>query len=211
MDQEWLTQFDYNASTCLPEHQICCWSKEGFIERTKAFPKILKRIRNVKSVLDVGCGTGHYCRELKDLGYEVIGVDYSQNMINKAKSLSQGIEFKQGDGYNLPFEDNSFDLVISIGVLQCLEQEDLFLSELKRVSKNHIIISTLRRAAKVSDPKKVLKEMISRDPMPARTYHPDEILQYFKEYKTKLITKVNESSLSDCFFLIASVLESQDK
>lgn len=68
-------------------------------------------------ILDIGCGPGIFSLLLSQLGAEVIGLDYTPKMIEKAKENASKydvkVDFIQGDAQNLIFEDGSFDIVIS--------------------------------------------------------------------------------------------------
>lgn len=78
-------------------------------------PDIIANHTKGSDALDFGCGTGRSTRFLKKLGFQTVGVDISQNMIDKAKTtdvtgeyqLVKNEQFKQ-------FSDGQFDLVISI-------------------------------------------------------------------------------------------------
>jgi len=68
-------------------------------------------------ILDVGCGTGRHSIELAKRGYQVVGVDLSENQLEKARenALEAGVkvDFRQGDARKLPF-NREFDLVLSL-------------------------------------------------------------------------------------------------
>lgn len=75
-------------------------------------------------VLDVGCGGGNTaCLIAQQYGVAVQGVDLSEVMIEKAKQrarrlgLEDQVEFRVGDAFELPFEDNTFDTAIIESVL----------------------------------------------------------------------------------------------
>ncbi len=70
-------------------------------------------------VLDVGCGPGVLCRELRDRGYEVWGVDAAPGMIDQCrKSMGSDAEshFSVGSANSLAYSDGFFDCVTCIGV-----------------------------------------------------------------------------------------------
>lgn len=204
MDKEWQDQFDKNAGTALPDYLASCWSQHGFEERIALFPELLNNLK-AKTALDVGCGPGNYCELLLGKGFEVTGVDYSQNMLARAEKNAPGAKYVRANAYELPFKDQSFDLVISIGVMQCLSDEERFISELCRVSKRYVILSTLRRTHRVKNSKEHLKKLLEQDSMPARLYYPKDVEAIFKEnhFSTKTIFDHDGQLLSDCFFLIA--------
>ena len=60
-------------------------------------------------ILDIGCGTGHHASSLAEKGYNVVGIDISPSMINKAKENYPNIDFKVDDALNtMAFPANSF-------------------------------------------------------------------------------------------------------
>jgi ubiquinone/menaquinone biosynthesis C-methylase UbiE len=84
-------------------------------------------------LLDVGCGTGHQLAELRQRGYEVAGVDGSQDMLEHARVLNPGAELRQADVERLPFPDASFDVVLCIEVLRYLPDVSGCIREMARV------------------------------------------------------------------------------
>lgn len=91
-------------------------------------------------ILDVGCGKGFLLYDFTQTlpGVEVAGIDISDYAIENAKEEVKPF-LKVCSANKLPFEDNSFDLVISINTLHnlyCYELESA-LSEIERVSKNN--------------------------------------------------------------------------
>jgi SAM-dependent methyltransferase len=67
-------------------------------------------------VLDVGCGTGVLAREaLRRVGQEgqVVGLDLNEGMLAVAARTEPKVEWRQGEAASLPFEDSSFDVVVS--------------------------------------------------------------------------------------------------
>lgn len=70
-------------------------------------------------VLDAGCGGGRYCRVAAEAGANVVGADHT-SAVEKASQLCghlSNVKLVQADLKHLPFEEQSFDLVFSIGVM----------------------------------------------------------------------------------------------
>ena len=97
-------------------------------------------LTNESKVLDVGCTKGYLLFELKELlpGIEVTGIDISEYAIENAKEEIKCF-LKIAGADNLPFIENTFDLVISIGTIHNLPLEGLkkSLKEFERVSRKY--------------------------------------------------------------------------
>ena len=204
MEEEWLKAYNNNASKDLPEYKMSYWSEEGFNELLSATKTIMKNIKDVKTVLDVGCGPGNYCELFAKKGFIVTGMDYSSVMISYARGkLKNKARFIVADCYNIPFKKESFDLVVSIGVLQCISDYQKAIEELKRTTKKYIILSTLIRNREVSDINQYLKNKLSKDSWPTMDYHPSELLPLFDGFETEVITHHKGSIITDGFFIVA--------
>ncbi|MFB6159810.1 MAG: class I SAM-dependent methyltransferase [Haloferacaceae archaeon] len=59
-------------------------------------------------VLDVGCGTGRTTEPLAAAGFDAVGVDVSEAMVERARGLFSEIDFRVADATDLPFEDDAF-------------------------------------------------------------------------------------------------------
>jgi protein-L-isoaspartate(D-aspartate) O-methyltransferase len=100
-------------------------------------------------ILDIGCGKGFLLYDLTQAmpGVEVCGLDVSEYAILHAKEEVQSF-LVQGHARSLPFEDNSFDLIISLNTLHNLECQDLDLAlrEIERVGRKskYIVVETFR-------------------------------------------------------------------
>jgi ubiquinone/menaquinone biosynthesis C-methylase UbiE len=90
---------------------------------------------NGAALLDVGCGTGHYVRSLRERGYDAAGVDASEGMLAHARINNPGARIEAGDVDHLPFADGAFDYVLSIEVLRYLARTQSAISEMARVLK----------------------------------------------------------------------------
>ncbi len=130
-------------------------------------------------VLDVGCAKGFMLHDMVQLipGIEVAGVDVSAYAIET--SLESVRPFlKVADARYLPYEDKSFDLVVSINTIHNLEQPELVkgLKEIQRVSKgnSYITVDAYRDEAE--------RERMMKWNLTAKTIlHVDEWKALFKE------------------------------
>ena len=103
-------------------------------------------------VLDVGCGKAHLLYELTQVvpGLEVVGLDISQYAIDHAKEEVRPF-LRQGLAQELPYPDQSFDLVYSLNTFHNLYIFDLkkAVREIGRVSRNnsYIVVESYRNEA----------------------------------------------------------------
>ncbi len=93
-----------------------------------------------RSILDVGCGYGRLCEPSLDWHSPesvVVGVDLSGAAIRSAHKLfgSSKRDFLRCDAEHLPFKSNLFDAVISMGVVEYIEEPQNIIDELERVVK----------------------------------------------------------------------------
>ena len=91
-------------------------------------------------ILDIGCGKGYLLYDFLKVipNAEVYGIDISSYAIKNSKEEIKN-NLVLGSAVNLPWDDNYFDLVISINTLHCLYSYDLnnALKEMERVGKNY--------------------------------------------------------------------------
>lgn len=111
------------------------WYKPAF-ELIKKFPKEIK-------ILDLGCGLGEFSSILKNEDFEVFCADGSKKyveMIKKKRFNASYFDFNE----KFPFKSESFDLVISLEVIEHIEKAEEFLSEINRILKpnGYFLVST---------------------------------------------------------------------
>lgn len=87
-------------------------------------------------VLDVGCGYGRISLFLKEKGFSVIGVDSDEDMVERNKDK---FDCRLMDGRNLEFSNNSFDLVVTDGILEHFEKPEDIIKEEFRVAKKYVV------------------------------------------------------------------------
>ena len=98
---------------------------------------------NPQKILDVGCGEGFTLHRLKEnhIGKELEGIEYLDTAIKLGKEHFPDIKIRKGTIYDLPYKDNSFDVVLCTEVLEHLEDPEKALKELKRVSSNFVVLT----------------------------------------------------------------------
>lgn len=118
------------------------WRMLGAASKAENIIAVCKNLHPVK-VLEVGAGDGsilHYLNE-KGFGEELYALEIADTGVEliKARGLSRLKEVQSFDGYQIPYPDDSFDLVILAHVLEHVEHERILLRELKRIAKNIVI------------------------------------------------------------------------
>ena len=143
--------------------------------------KLFKR-NNISKVLDLGCGSGKHLAYLVEHGFNVYGIDISEEGIKAAKSFLKRKKLKgnlkKGSIYKkLPYKENFFDAVLSLRVLNHGKITEIrkAIREIKRVLKpgGFIFITvqkvTTRKKEKIRKINSIKVKMID-----SRTYFPLE-------------------------------------
>jgi ubiquinone/menaquinone biosynthesis C-methylase UbiE len=94
----------------------------------------------VKSVLDVGTGTGIFAEAFAAMGIEVTGVDVNAELLAVAQQHVPAGQFREAPMEQLPFPDRSFDLVFLGHVLHEADNFLTALQEARRVTRNRVAI-----------------------------------------------------------------------
>ena len=114
----------------------------------------IKKIKFIKKyckgkILDIGCGP-FYTSEFFN---NIIGIDPSINLLKLSKSNNKICARAEA----LPFKDKSFNTVLSITSIQNFSNIKKSIKEMKRVSKNNIIITIIKKSKKIFYLKSLLK------------------------------------------------------
>ena len=97
------------------EEHVTLEGKGGEVE----FDKEIQDATGNKEVLDIGCGVGLFTLEIARRAKSVVGVDFSEEAIARARKNQvatgrrKNVRFEQADAGNLPFRDGTFDVVFS--------------------------------------------------------------------------------------------------
>lgn len=95
--------------------------------------EVVERYGRGKDILEAGCGTGLLLEKAERFARTATGVDLSAGMLAKARA--RGLEVTQGSITQLPYEDECFDLVYSVKVLAHIEDIEMALTEMARVTR----------------------------------------------------------------------------
>jgi len=118
----------------------------------------------IRSILDVGSGTGRVLRYLQEARPDVaaVGVEPVQQL--RAVGYKNGLTDKQlihGDATNLQFPDGSFDLVCEFGVLHHIKDHQKAVSEMLRVAKRGVFISDTNNFGQGRPGIRALKQLLN--------------------------------------------------
>lgn len=113
----------------------------GLIQKRLEAPRLkhLCKGRN-DTILEIGCGQGEGAKIICDLFNpgEYVGIDLDPKMVERAKRKEHGLKnalFLQADAAQLPFTDNTFDLVVDFGIIHHIPNWREALEELYRILK----------------------------------------------------------------------------
>jgi len=128
---------------------------------------LLQPVFEGQTLLDVGCGTGHWSAFFVDMGYRVTGVDIAPKMIEVALSAAPGCTFQVADACELPFSDGAFDIVASMATLEFVPDPAAAIREMARCTKEdgRLLVGTLNRLAPLN------QHRISRGKQPYSSAH----------------------------------------
>jgi len=112
--------------------------------KMRSLKKLAGRLPAGGMVLDVGSGRGLAGKNLAEMGFKVIGVDFEKDIVDKANAeiknwkLEGKLKFVEADVFHLPFTDASFDGIADFGLLENLYKADweAYAKEINRVLKS---------------------------------------------------------------------------
>ena len=137
---------------------------------------MIQPARGPQRLLDVGCGTGHWSRFFSSLGYDVEGIDISEEMVGAAQLNAGACSFDIGNACDLPYPDASFDITASITALEFIPDQAAAVKEMARCTKpgGTMLIGTLNRTAPIN----IIRLEKGEEPFAsAILLGPDELLE----------------------------------
>lgn len=85
--------------------------------------------QKIKSILEVGCGTGRWLKALNSLNKNLFGLDYSIEMLKIAAAEHKKLFLTNADACRLPFLKNTFDMIFCINAIHHFLNKEKFISE----------------------------------------------------------------------------------
>lgn|SRR5574341_366120 len=116
----------------------------AFSEQRLSFLSDWISFNQLESALDVGCGNGFSSYYMSQLIPNVWAVDRSHSMLRRHPLIEQR-RLSLADGRELPFPDNSFDLVYCWEVLHHIDRPELVLAEMTRISRRYVLVAEPNR------------------------------------------------------------------
>ena len=98
-----------------------------------------------ETLLEVGCGTGHFAAGLERRHHRVVGLDRSPAMLAELHRRHPKLPGVLGDGHTLPFRDGAVDVTLFVTTLEFLERPAVALREAVRVSRRGLVVLALNR------------------------------------------------------------------
>jgi len=129
------------------------WIANGYYDDGYNYPVGYHRMRIIKKILasykknlkivDLGCGGGNISFSLASEGHEVVGVDQSNSMIEICKcvlkeqeiNIQNNVKFYNRSIFDNGLEEEKYDIVIAMGVIGYLDDDDILFNEIKRLLK----------------------------------------------------------------------------
>ena len=111
------------------------------LTRTELNESVLYNIKKDAKILEVGCSDGTQLQLLKEMGFtNLYGVELQEYAVQCANKRLKGIEIKQGSIFDIPYDDKSFDVVFTSGLLIHISPEniDKAMSEMNRCTSDYI-------------------------------------------------------------------------
>ncbi len=148
---------------------------------------LLKFLNKKGKHIEAGCGAGYWVEVLRNHGYDIVGIELDNRVVELAKSINPALPIEYGDAMNINVPDSYFDSYISLGVIEHRRDgPEPFLEEAFRVlKKNGIIVVTVPNFGII----RRLKAFLGLYSKPGLTY---EFYQY--GFTKKELRKILEQS-----------------
>ena len=168
--------------------------------KIKAFRRLAGDLQHAR-LLDVGSGDGTFSTVAREAGAEVVATDFAESMV-AATARRAAVPVVRGSADALPYEANSFDILVALDIIEHLYQPERALREFHRVLRpnGRLLLGTDRDGIALGLlPRKfprLLRRILVRRPPPEARSNPDR-------YVTPLCTHTHEFELDELLALTA--------
>ncbi len=138
------TKFYIDLYTTIYKHEYRTTKKTN----SRRAIKLIQKMEDVRSVLDVGCSFGWAMKQLRSKRRKVAGIEVARQAVEYCKR--RGLSCKLASATDIPWESNEFDLVMAIDILEHLRKEDvsLALKECCRVARKYFVFQAPNKLSK---------------------------------------------------------------
>ncbi len=142
--------------------------ERGNLQTNLEFLKQAGVLKPSDRILEIGCGIGSVVFTLSEQGYDIMGTDISSEAINYGLKKYGNIHLEVQPAESLPYEDKSFDIVLSFDLFEHIAATDVHLNEVRRLLRpgGHYLFQTPNKYSNV------VYETLRTKSLKWRQYHP---------------------------------------
>ncbi|MBN1586488.1 MAG: class I SAM-dependent methyltransferase [Candidatus Omnitrophica bacterium] len=170
----WKTHYDSQANRLGDTPEANDYRDAGSYVACQQWFRLIGKVRK-QAVLEIGCGSGLFVRPLLENNI-VYGIDISPEMAKLA--VQKGLRVALGSAGSLPFDSQTFDLVLCHGVIGLLEQPQTLFAEARRVLRpgGTFFVACLNAQSWIRRGVQLMKRPAAANGMRPRQYRFEEIL-----------------------------------
>ncbi|VEN74509.1 putative S-adenosyl-L-methionine-dependent methyltransferase [Candidatus Desulfarcum epimagneticum] len=183
----------YHGKTA-KEYELTRIKQDWWHEENRILREFLKSLPKKISVLDIPFGTGRFLSLYNENKMDVTGLDISRDMILEAKRLRGDLlkkcKIDMGDARNLPYPDNSFDIIVCFrffGGHVTFQDAKKVISEFSRVSRKYVILEL--SAVSEEDSGFNLQNLPEDQPIDKSNLSEKERIELFKGFGLRVLVK----------------------
>jgi ubiquinone/menaquinone biosynthesis C-methylase UbiE len=130
---------DYDQIATTYDNRYTFGLYDGVLEALRAlFPA-----KKPESVLEVGCGTGYWLAALDMVCPRIYGLDYSLEMLHRARDRNATASLVRGTADRRPFHSGTFDLIFCVNAIHHFERIEQFIAEARRLLRASGILAVI--------------------------------------------------------------------
>jgi ubiquinone/menaquinone biosynthesis C-methylase UbiE len=172
-DVNWQNPFDDPVIVACYESWYHTAGRRADHLEKKLLSRLLANFPAAQTLLEPGCGTGHFARWFQEQGLRVVGIDLSLPMLTEANDLN-GLPTIYADAHLLPFADDAFDLVALITTLEFVSDPVQVVREALRIARQGLLLGVLNRHSLLAWQRKREQDPIWQ---PAQFFTPSELME----------------------------------